>query len=83
MLDPVLDISSRLEAVEIILRNLDGGLVHQGLGRLLHSRVEVADDRLHPADGLAFEFDLETEHAVRGRMLRPKVQRPQKILLLL
>ena len=48
-----------------------GRALHEGeaFAGLLHPGVEVADDRLGPADHLAFELDLEPEHAVGRWML--------------
>ena len=45
----------------------------QGLGGLLHTGVEVADDRLDPADDLTFQLDVEPQHPMGGRMLGPHV----------
>src|SRR3972149_4312524 len=36
--------------------------------------MEVSDDRLHPADRLAVEFDVESQHPVGGGMLRTHVE---------
>ena len=40
---------------------------------LLDAGVQVADDRAGLGDGLAFEFEHEPEHTVRGRVLRTHV----------
>ncbi len=45
----------------------------EGLAGLLHAGVQVADDGLHPSDGLALDLELEPEHAMRRRVLRPHV----------
>ena len=43
------------------------------LGGLLDARVQVADRRLGPDDGLAVELQHEPQHAVRAGVLRPHV----------
>ena len=43
--------------------------VGQGLARLLHAGVQVADDRLGPQDGLTLELEHEPQHAVGRRVL--------------
>ena len=58
-----------VEAVEIGQR-LEIGLV---LDQLLGAAVEQADMRIDPFDDLAVELEHEAQHAMGGRMLRPKI----------
>jgi hypothetical protein len=60
-----------IEPVEIGQR-LEIGLV---LAELLGAAMEQADMGIDPLDDLAVELEHEPEHAVRGRMLRPEVDR--------
>ena len=50
------------------------------LGRLLDAGVDVADDRLHLPDELALHRAQQAQHAVRGRVVRPEVDREQLVL---
>ena len=60
-----------VEPVEIRHR-LQVGLV---LDQLLGAAVEKPDMRIDPLDDLAVELQHKPQHAVRGRMLRPEVDR--------
>ena len=44
-----------------------------GFDQLLGAAVQQADMRIDAVDHLAVELEHETQHAVRGRMLRPEV----------
>ncbi len=48
-------------------------LVGELLPRLLHARVQVADDRLRPQHRLAVELHHQPQHAVGRRVLGPEV----------
>src|SRR5690606_5925923 len=52
----------------------------QLLTGLLHAGVQVADDRLAPADDLALELHLETQHAMGGRVLGAHVEDHQLLV---
>ncbi len=43
--------------------------VRQLLGGLLHTGVQISDDRLAPEHGLTLQLKHETQHAVRARVL--------------
>ncbi len=58
-----------VEPVEIGQR-LEIGLV---LDQLLGAAMEQADMRIDALHHLAVELEHETQHAVRGRMLRPEI----------
>ena len=60
-----------IEPVEIG-QSLEVGLV---LAELLGAAVEQADMRIDPLDDLAVELEHQAQHAVRGRMLRPEIDR--------
>jgi hypothetical protein len=55
-----------------VRHRLDEGLV---LGQLLGRAVQQADVRVGALDHLAVELQHQAQHAVRGGMLRPEVQR--------
>ena len=46
-----------------------------GLGKLFRTAMQQADVRVGALDDLAVELQHQTQHAVRGGMLRAKVQR--------
>ena len=55
-------------------RHVGGALqVSEFFTRALHACMEVADDRLTTKNGLALEFEHETQHAMSRRMLRTHV----------
>jgi hypothetical protein len=72
------------ERIEVIhpVGDDDALLILLVLKELLHPRVEIADVRRGFDDHLAVEHELETQHAVRRRVLRPhrdrhlRVERP-------
>ena len=73
----------RVEVVGEVVHPLDDGdglPVALVLGRLLDARVDVADDRLEVADDLALERGEQAQHAVRGGVVRPEVDREQLLL---
>jgi hypothetical protein len=61
------------EVVDAVGHRSDLG-VELGLAGLLDAGVQVADVRGERDDGLAVELDDQTQHAVRGGMLRAHVQ---------
>ena len=54
--------------------------VHQVFGGLLHAGVQVPDDRLDAQHLFTVELEHETQHAVRGRVLRPHVDDHRLVL---
>ena len=51
------------------------------LAELLEAAVQVADVRHGLDDGLAVEGEDEAQRGVRGRVLRPEVERPEVFLV--
>ncbi len=64
------------EGGEVVHTGDVGGALHvgQGLGRLLHPGVEVADDRLEAPDVLPLQLQLQAQHPVGGGVLGPHVE---------
>ena len=73
-------VGHRVEVVGQVVHPLDDrddlpvGLV---LGGLLDARVHVADDRFDVAHDLPLQRHEQTQHAVRGRVVRAEVERQQ------
>ena len=87
LFEQLLDAHAERERVEVVGEvvhalderdHLPVGLV---LAVLLDPGVDVADERREVPDHLALERDQQPEHAVRGRVVRPEVDREQLVLL--